>query len=378
MAALVRTGGRVFYGWAVVMAAFAINAIALGVRYSFGVFFKSLEAEFGLNRTATSAVFSTYMVLCAGIAVLGGWLLDRHGPRKLVFTMALFTVASLLLTGRTTAPWQLFITYSVLLALGTGAMYVSLMSTISRWFEKKRGLALGIAGSGVGLGTVVMAPFATFLISTSNWRTAFSVVGAVAVLIVPLSLVLKRDPGQIGALPDGLPVASTGGGARAEGPPSLSMPQVLRSRSFWYLWMINLLWAVCFHIVLTHLVPHATDLGISPAQAALLLGSLSLISIPGRLVIGGVSDRIGRKTASIMCALVQAVGHGLAGLGAGRVDVLCVCGGLRHRLWRPGRSAHGVGGRHLRGAQHRRTDGCSGGRVGRRGCHRPGRRWAGL
>ena len=144
---------RLFYGWVVVIACLLINTIIQGTRYSFGVFFKSIEGEFELTRTLTSGVFSVYMVLYSAIAILGGWALDRYGPKVVVFLMGIFVGLSLILTGRTGSAWQLFITYSLLLAIGTGAVYTVLMATTARWFEQKRGLALGITSSGVGVVT---------------------------------------------------------------------------------------------------------------------------------------------------------------------------------------------------------------------------------
>lgn len=108
-----------------------VAVIGLGTRYSFGVFFKSLENEFGLTRGATSGVFSIYMVLCCVFAVLGGRALDRYGPKIVVFLMGSFTGLSLLLTSQINSAWQLFISYGLLLSLGTGAIFTVVNSTAS-------------------------------------------------------------------------------------------------------------------------------------------------------------------------------------------------------------------------------------------------------
>ena len=311
MLSLSRIKDRLFYGWVVVTACFVINAIIFGTRYSFGIFFKSIEGEFDLSRAATSGVFSAYMVLCPVFAVLGGWALDRYGPRMVTFLMGLFTGLGLLLTSQASSPWQLFITYSLLLAIGTGAAYIVMMSTIVRWFDKKRGLALGIAGSGVGLGTVVMAPFVTYLIVNSDWRTAYIVMGIIAGLVVIFSsMLLRKDPGEIGVLPDGVKPDADKIGSKDEQddtqPVSLSLLQALRTRNFWFLWITWLMWSLCLHLVLTHIVPHATDIGISVIDAAIVFSLISMVSIPGRLIMGEVSDRVGRRASAIICALLQA------------------------------------------------------------------------
>jgi MFS family permease len=294
----------------VVVGTFFIVGITLyGIHLSFGVFFESIESAFNLDRAETSAVSSVNMLLAGVCAFLAGWALDRYGPRNVVLLMGLFIGLSLLLTSQTNSLWQLFITYSLLLAMGTGAIYVVPMSAVSRWFDKKRGLALGITSSGAGLGIFIMAPFATYLISNFGWRTAYIVIGLIAWLImIPLSRLLKRDPYEIGALPDGVKsdshdMGEKEGGMRLSG---LSLPQVFRTRSFWLVILIWLLSASTMFLVMTHLVRHARDINFSPMEAAATLSLIGGISIAGRVLLATVSDRIGTKVTVIFCALLQA------------------------------------------------------------------------
>lgn len=300
----------VFYGWVVVSASLVISALFFGTRYSFGVFFKSIANEFDLTRTGTSIIFSIYMVLCPIFAILGGWALDKYGPRVVVFLMGLFTSLSLLLTSQTNYSWQLFVVYSLILAIGTGPAYSVLMSTTTRWFHKKRGLALGITGSGGGLGTMIMAPLAAHLIGSFDWRTAYAVLALIVGLgILPSSLLLRKDPAEIGLLCDGsklTPNKTVVPNSKDDANTlSLSLAEAFKARSFWFLWIVWLSFALCLHLVLTHIVPYVTDAGISATEAALVLGLINIMSIPGRLLMGGISDRIGRKVSAIICALLQ-------------------------------------------------------------------------
>jgi len=298
---------KLFYGWMVVLAFFIIGTTLWGVHYSFGVFFKSIEGEFNLTRTATSAIASTSMVLGGMFSFLGGLALDRYGPRIVVLLMGLFTGLSLLLTSQTSSLWQLFITYSLLLAMGTHATYTVSMSTLSRWFDKKRAMALGIAGSASGLGMVVMAPFATYLIFTFSWRRAYIVMGLIAWLIViPLSRLLRKDPYEIGVLPDGVSPQTRDAVIQENCIPTadLSLLQTFRTRSFWLVIFIWLVLASNLSFVLTHLVPHATDIGFSTTEAATVLSLIGGTTIAGRVLIGAVSDRIGRKLTAITCILL--------------------------------------------------------------------------
>jgi len=305
-----KTERRLFYGWIVVATSFIIYALILGSRYCFGVFFKPIGNELDLTRTAISSIFSIHMLLCPAFAMLGGWLLDRYGPRVVVFSMGFFACLSLLLTSQANSSWQLFITYSLLLAIGTGPGYTVLMSTTSRWFDKRRGLAVGITGSGGGLGMIVLAPFAAYLIDSFDWRTAYAVLGLIVGLgIVPLSMLLKKDPGEIGMLADGVkvPLGKPAVMNPSDNPDagSQTLAQALRTRDFWFLWVVWLSFSLCLNLVLTHIVPYVTDAGVSTTQAAVVLGLIGSISIPGRLVMGGVSDKIGRKVSAIVCALLQ-------------------------------------------------------------------------
>lgn len=287
-----------------------------GVRFSFGVFFKSIEAEFSLSRAATSGVISVYMIVASVFCLLAGWVVDRYGPRTIILLMGLVTGLSLLLTSQIHSAWQLFITYSVLLAIGTSAMYIVLAATASRWFEKKRGFALGIASSGTGLGMVIMSPLATYLISGFGWRIAYIVLGLITwVIVIPMSRLLRKDPYEIGALPDGAisTIRATGSSGttikdNSVSPPGFSLRGVFGTGSFWVLSFIWLLIAVSHFFVLTHIVPHATDIGVSDGEAAAILALIGGIGIIGRVLAGRISDRIGSKAA--------AIGFSLATVGA--------------------------------------------------------------
>ena len=309
-----RLKDRLFYGWVVVIAFFVIQAVLWGTSYSFSVFFKSIESEFNLTRATTSAVFSLSMLLVCIFSILGGWASDRYGPRLVLFLMGLFTGLSLLLTSQTGAAWQLFITYSLLLAMGSGAAYVVTMSTVSRWFDKKRALAVGIAGSGGGLGLVAMAPFATYLISKFDWQMAYLVIGLIAWLtVIPISQLLRKDPYEIGALPDGVKPEVTDGQVpeldiekESLQPSGLSVMELFKTRGFWLAIFIWLLFSFCMLLVFTHIVPHATDIGISAVNAAAILSLMGAARAAGMVLLGSVADKVGRKKTAIVCTLFQA------------------------------------------------------------------------
>jgi len=304
-----RIKDRLFYGWVVVAAFLFIGTMGYGINSSFGVFFKSIAREFGLTRAVTSGVISTTAVCGSMCSTAAGWALDRYGPRMTSLLIGLSVGLGLLLTSQTKALWQLFITYSLLVSV-IGAIYITIMGTVSKWFDKKRGLALGIAGSGMGLGMIIIAPFATYVISSFGWRMAYIIIGLIAWLIViPLSRLLKKDPHEVGALPDGAKLVSSEMGTpemkKDTQLAGFSLREASGTRNFWCFGAIWLLNAFCYFLVLTHIVPHATDTGIPAMQAATILSLMGGSNIIGRLLMGRISDSIGRKKTAITCALLM-------------------------------------------------------------------------
>ena len=200
-----------------------------------------------------------------------------------------------------------------MLAIGSGASYVVVMSTTMRWFDKKRGMAIGIVGAGGGLGQVVMSPFAAYLILNLDWRVAYVIMGGIAGLtLIPLSRLLRKDPHEIGTIPDGeksnltdRQISKPPFIGEIPHPSYLSLSQVLATRSFWLIIFIWLFSAFSIFLIQTHIVPHATDLGFSPVEAATILSMIGFATMSGRVIIGTVSDKVGRKKTTFIFSLLQ-------------------------------------------------------------------------
>jgi len=267
-----------------------------GVRLSFGVFFQSLEEDFGWTRALTSGVFSLSSLLGCVFAIIGGWVLDRYGPRVVFTVMGFSTALGLLLTSQARTLAHLYPSYSLLLAIGIGPSFVVVTSTISRWFIKRRGLALGMATSGVGLGTVIMTPLAAYLISNYGWRTSLLIMALAAFLItIPCAQLLRKSPGEAATLPEG-----------EKSEPTFSLLQAIRSKNFWLFFSMWFFLAFCIFMVMAHVVRHGIDLGFTAMQASSILSVSGGASIAGRLIMGRVSDSIGRKKVAIICSFFLA------------------------------------------------------------------------
>jgi len=304
---------KLFYGWVLVAAFLVIGTVMYGIQTSFGVFFKSIEGEFLLTRTSTSTIFSVQNVFGCVLSFVGGWAVDKYGPRTIALFIGLLAGLSLLLTSQTNEFWQLFITYSLLFSV-IGAVYTMIISVVSRWFHKNRGLALGIAGAGIGLGPVAIAPFATYLIASFDWRMAYIIMGLMAwLIIIPLSRLLKKSPDGITTKPN-ITNSISDRSIRAQvknddgdQPTEFSLRDAAKTRSFWLLASVWLLTSCCHFLILIHIVPHATDIGISPMEAATILSVIGASFIAGRLLMGKVSDIIGGKKTAIICSALVAI-----------------------------------------------------------------------
>jgi MFS family permease len=304
--------GKIFYGWFILIALIVILSISLGIRASFGVFFKSIEAEFLLSRGATSGIFSAHMLLCSIFAILGGIALDRYGPRKVFLFTGICTGLSLILSSQVHHTWLLFITYSLILAIGTGATFAMVIATASRWFTKGRGLALGIATLGDGFGVLIIAPLAASLISTFNWREALFLIGLAAILLISsFSFLLKNAPPEASLL--SIAEKSQKNKETIENinmrikSADYSLAEALRTKNFWFIAFIYFLFSLSYHLIITHVVPHATDIGITAFEAATIMSLIGIGNIVGRLLVGFISDRIDRKFLCIFCLLIQAI-----------------------------------------------------------------------
>ena len=200
----------------------------------------------------------------------------------------------------------------------SGAIWAVTMPPVMNWFVRRRGLAIGIALSGVGIGQAIIAPFATFLIAETNWRTAFTILGGITLLLVlPLSRLFKRDPAEIGLLPDGVKPSETVVSAveSAESETlnnnlqglGLSLSQALRTRSFWLFTFYHVLSGICLMMIATHVIPYATDIGFSAVAASLIISLTGGAHFVGNVLAGIISDRIGRKRTAVACSMLLVV-----------------------------------------------------------------------
>lgn len=291
---------RFFYGYVVVIASFNIQVVTWGLFNTFGVFFNPLLNEFGWPRAVISSAQSLGGVLHSFMAIIVGGLADRFGPRVVMTGCGFFFGLGYFMMSQVNTIWQVYLFYSVIMAIGVSGVDAVLLSAIARWFVKKRGMMTGIVKVGTGVGMLVLPLVISWLISGHGWRRAYVVVGIGAfVFIVSSAQFLRRDPHQMGLLPDGEQQVNAVNEDLAES--GLSLREATRTRQFWMVSAALFAFFFCQAIVVVHIAPHAVDLGISAAHAAGLISIIGGASIVGRVVMGSASDRVGSKLALVIC-----------------------------------------------------------------------------
>jgi MFS family permease len=280
--------------------------MAYGTQYSFGVFFSALLDEFGWSRASLSAAFSLYASAYSAFGFVAGRLTDRWGPRTVIALGGGFLGFGLGGMSLVREVWHPFVLYGVVAAIGMSTAYVPCTSTVVRWFVRRRGLAVGIASAGGSLGTFALPPLAQTLVERLGWRGAYVVFGAGVLLALnALALLMRRDPEALGLAPDGERVASAPREAAAA--PEWTARRALRTRAFWMLFGVFAATWIPVFVPLVHLVRLARELGVDPLSASTLVSALGIAAVAGRLGMGALSDRIGRRPALALAIALQGI-----------------------------------------------------------------------
>lgn len=286
---------RFFYGYIVVLSSLVLMIAVWGTRLAFGVFFKPVITEFGWTRAMFSGAFSLSMIIEGLIGILTGAFTDKLGPRRVLTLCGILLGAGYLLMAQLSAAWQLYLFYGILVGTGMSGFFIPVLSTIARWFVTRRNIMTGVVLAGTGIGNLVAGPASNWLITTYDWRTSYLITGALAlVLLVSLAQLLKRDPSEMGQVPYG-GSGNTKPVIAEAGVREFSLEEAVCTRQFWLFFGMLISFGFWMFAILVHIVPHATGLGVSAAAAANILATIGAASIVGRMVLGGIADRIGNK-----------------------------------------------------------------------------------
>ena len=287
------------YGWVVVWATFVCLALIFGVSYSFAAFFESFADEFAAQRADVSWIFGLSGFVYFVLGTLGGILADRFGPRLVCSAGMVLIALGLLLTSWAPALWMVYLSYGLLVGLGIAFVYTPSIASVQPWFALRRGLAGGIASSGVGAGTLLVPVLVAMAIGPMPWREAMQVL-ALAVLVLGLlaAALLRRAP----------PSARPGTGGTASG---LSLRETLRTPTFRWFYLATVTASPVMFIPFAHLSASARDLGLQESLAVGLVGLIGVGSLVGRFSIGLLADRLGRAQTLVLMQLSMGLSYAL-------------------------------------------------------------------
>lgn len=292
-----------FYGWIVVAVTFVTMGIGVNARTSFSLLFPPIVTEFGWARSVTAGAFSFGFIVSAIMGPVIGRMMDKYGPRSVMEAGTVLMGAGLLMSPLTTQPWHLYLTIGVLVGIGSICLGYSGQSLfLPNWFVRKRGLAVGIAFAGVGIGSITLLPWMQSMIEAVGWRQASFTLGVIVIVVlVPINLLLRKKPEDIGLLPDGESTAAT-----AAAPVSnivdpawvavdWTLARAIRTARFWWLTAGFFAGLYVWYAVQIHQTKYLLEIGFDARFAAFALGLVSFAGIPGQILLGHLSDRFGRE-----------------------------------------------------------------------------------
>jgi len=317
---------RVFYGWWVVSASAAIIFLTGGTfYYGFSALVKPLQNEFGWTRALISGAFSLRTEVGGLASPVVGYLVDRIGARRLLLAGSVLVGAGFIMLSRVESVWAFYIAV-VIIAVGTSATGGSVaLTAAAHWFERQRGRAMALLTAGAGSSGVMVVVLAT-LISAFGWREALLIMGiAQWVVCIPLSLLVRHRPQEMGLLPDGEPplpqpeaeraAALAGADDIADGrlflqDSGLTIAQALRTRSFWLLALAMALTGFGSTAIIVHQVVYVSEAtGLSDEEAAVVAMMMPMVSLAGRLGFGWLADY--REKRQVLAASYVLLGLGI-------------------------------------------------------------------
>lgn len=289
------------YGWVIVGAGALMGCVAIGSLFSLAVFLQPMSDATGWSRTGIAGAM-TIDFLVMGVAAFGwGMLTDRFGPRIVVLSGAILLGLGLALASRATSLLEFQIIYGVVVGVAVGAVFAPMIATVTGWFDKHRSLAVSLVSAGMGVAPMTIAPFASWLIQSHDWRTAQLIIAVGAwILLIPAALLVRRAP----TAEEGAP------GAPAEGGEGLTVGKALRTPQFIVLSITFFFCCAAHSGPIFHVVSYAMACGLPAMTAVTIYSAEGIAGLAGRLLFGVLGDRFGARRIVVLGLMVQAVGAG--------------------------------------------------------------------
>lgn len=314
-----------FYGWWVVGLALLINGMATGPIWSgVGIWVKALEGTFSWSRTQLTGAFSLAQLEGSFVGPVVGYFTDRFGARRMVMTGLLIIGAGFLIFSYTTNLAMFYIAYAVIMLGAAAGTYLPLMTCVNRWFSRKRGIAMAVAGEGFFLGGVIIAPILAWAVNPDHhgWEVTSRGIAIVFLAIAwPISRFIHNSPEEYGLRPDGDPPPEGMEENRAvpKGPlgtegdtQDFNAREAMRTPAFWLIAFGHGLCAMMIATLSVHMVPMLTDQGLSLQMASYVWATTMGVGAISALLGGYIGDRVPKRLALSVFATIQAVGFIMA------------------------------------------------------------------
>lgn len=304
---------RPFYGWYIVAATFIIGFYVVGiVFYGFTTIFKPIVEEFGWSYTQVSLAASIRGVETGLLAPLVGILIDRWGPRRIVFVGGCLTALGLFMLSRVDSLVSFYISFALISTAMSTCTVTVLMTAVSNWFRRRVGLAMSIVSCGFGAGGLVVFMMAR-MVDAYGWRpTVQGLSFGVLLIVLPLAMLLRHKPQQYGYLPDGdtQQIVKTSAGKVVAGVKEygITIKEAVKTRTFWLMAVAFVCQHMMVSTVVTHVMPYLTSVGLSTTIASLGASGIPLVSIMGRMGFGALGDRVNRKWLMVVMFAMISVG----------------------------------------------------------------------
>jgi MFS family permease len=287
------------YGWVIVAAGALMTCVALGAGFSLAVFLQPISVETGWSRAGISGAMTLNFLAMGAGGFLWGSLSDRFGPRLVVLAGVVLLGLGLTIASRAQTQLQFELTYGLLVGLATGAFFAPMIATVANWFETNRSLAVSLVSAGMGVAPMTISPFARWLISTYDWRTAMLTIGIMAwILLIPTAMLIRRPPA---------PTAAGAAADAAASGPTRTAAQALRSPEFIILALTFFFCCGAHSGPIFHMVSYAISCGVAPMAAVSIYSLEGLAGLGGRLLFGVAADRLGVKRVLVAGLLAQAL-----------------------------------------------------------------------
>jgi OFA family oxalate/formate antiporter-like MFS transporter len=275
--------------------------------YAWSVFIKPLNGEFGWSRADIALAFAIACLVFGLMTFPAGRLSDKYGPKIVVMVGAIIVGAGFVSSGFITEKWQLYVSYGVVAGFGGGLIYLPPIATAPKWWPDRRALATGFSVVGLGLGSFIMAPLATYIIEKPDlgWRYVFIYVGiAMGIMAFIAALCLKNPPA--GWKPEGWEPAESKGPQQARGYRDYTHEESYRTPQFWLLYAAYFCGSFAGLMVIGHIAGHGIDSGLAPMTAAGAASWLAVMNAASRVLIGQLADKIGTRISFIAVFSLQA------------------------------------------------------------------------